>query len=166
MWGLWVSKLLNSPSDNFKKQLILHKIFNLPAKTLQFESNQLKHSPLRHVHFLWVHHTWLDFSRQNPNEARQEYQDLCGTQLLLIHQWKFLRSEAGLDTYYDTMLNLMKHMIFRPTWIQWEKKVAKEREEFSRDRSITHFKIAHTWRQNWKYIIATINQWIIYNTMV
>ena len=59
-WRVWifrVSKMLNSSSYSFKKQLILHKIFNLPTKTLQFESNKFKHSPLRHVHLILVHHT-------------------------------------------------------------------------------------------------------------
>ena len=131
-----------------QKQLILHKIFNLPRKTLQFESNHFKHSPLLHVHFIWVDQTWIDFSRHNQEGSRQEYQDLCGTQLLLVHQWKFLRFEVGLDTCYDTMLNLMKHSIFMPTLIQWENKVVKEREEFSIHWSNINGEIANTWRQN------------------
>ena len=60
----------------------------------------------------------------------------------------------------------MKHRILKLTWTQWEKKVAEERDEFSREWSITHGKIAHTWRQNWKNIITSINQYEICNTMV
>ena len=82
--------------------------------------------PLWHVHFLWVHHTWLDFSRHNPEGVRQEYQDLCGTQLLLVHQWKFLRFFVGLNTYFDTMLNLMKHGSSGLNEILSEKKDTKE----------------------------------------
>ena len=60
----------------------------------------------------------------------------------------------------------MKNRIFIPTWIQWENKATEEREEFSRDWSITHGKIAHTWRQNWNNDITSINQYEICNTMV
>ena len=77
------------------------------CKTLQFAIKQFKHSPLRHVCFLQVHHTWLDFSRQNLEGVRQEYQELCGTQLLLVHQWMFLRFEAGMNTCSDTMFNFV-----------------------------------------------------------
>ena len=60
------------------------------------------------MHFLSVHHTWLGFTGHNPEGAMQEYQELCGTQLLLVYQWKFLRFEAGLNTYFDTMFNFEK----------------------------------------------------------
>ena len=49
------------------------KIFNLPTKTLQFESNQFKHSPINHAHFLYVDHTWIEFSRHNIEGTGQEY---------------------------------------------------------------------------------------------
>ena len=100
---------------------------NVPTKNFNSQSNQFKHSPLQHVHFLWVHHTWLDFSGHNPEGVRKEYQDLCGTQFFLVHKWKFLRFKAFLDTCSDTMFDLMKHMIFWPAGINFEKKVAEER---------------------------------------
>ena len=43
VWGFWVSKLtLNCPSYSFKKQLILHKIFNLPTKHCKNTSIRIK----------------------------------------------------------------------------------------------------------------------------
>ena len=61
--------------------------------------------PPRHVHFLRVPHTWIDFSEHNPEGARLSFQGLCGNSAAFGVKWRSKKTCCYPEQGSDTMLN-------------------------------------------------------------
>ena len=66
----WILHLIASRTTNSLKYLWMY--LQKHCKTLQFAIKPSQTLSTSTVHFLWVHHTWLDFSGHNPEGSRQE----------------------------------------------------------------------------------------------
>ena len=60
----------------------------------------------RHVHFLRVHHTWIEFSGHNLEATMLWFHNLCGNSVASGAQWRSNKTCFYPEQGSDTMLNL------------------------------------------------------------